>query len=108
MWQISGPPATVAPLCYYIFGYLHDFGPIAGLLISIKWTNLESFEQFSVQMQIERGSILCQKCQLIYFVPYNAGHFGGVCQLAQFGPISRKKSKLKGGPFYKEIANSCI
>ena len=54
MWQISAPPpppppATIANLGYYIFVNLHDFGQKGGLPIKLKWTNLEIFQQFSVQ-----------------------------------------------------------
>ena len=52
------PPATVANLGYYIFGYLHDFGQMGGLPISPKGTNMKISQLFLIQNpNLKGGSV---------------------------------------------------
>ena len=83
VWQISGPPATVAHMGNYILGDLHDFGQIGGLPISPKWTNFEILQQFHLQNQNWIW-------QLMYLGPHIVCCFDKkeVCQSAQNRPIS--------------------
>ena len=89
MWQISGPPATVA----YLGNYIH-------IKIS-QDTNFNFYEK---------------NCQFIVWGPKlqavrrNRGSANRpkMDQFENFSIIYCTKSKLKGGQFYEKNANSCI
>ena len=101
MWQISVAPVTVAHLGNYL-------GQIGGSTNQPEMNKFENFTTIScTNVQIERGSILSENCQLVYLGPHNAGHFSHMGCLP-IGPICPNfnsflyKTQIERGPFLEQ------
>ena len=103
MWQISGPPLTVACMGNNVSEELHDFKQIGGPPISPKWTKVDIVQQFPAQILNLKGV-----SQLLYLKPHNVGHFEKTRsanplrkdQFQKISTISCSKSKLE---FYEKM-----